>query len=90
MNQQKIAEYWAKRERYNAFRRYQRIASTLVQREIPISEVKDVYAMGILPAVFPVPAIPLAVTIDYEFTAIWHVGVGCMYYRDDYETMFAY
>lgn len=39
---------------------------------------------------YPLPAIPVAVTLDYEFTAIWHVGVGLLYYRDEYETVFCY
>lgn len=89
-SQQMFALHCAKMERYRAMRHYQRVAKRLLQRPVEMRELNAVYATGLLPAVFPMPAIPLAVTIDYEFTAIWHVGVGCMYYRDDHETMFAY
>lgn len=36
---------------------------------------------------YPMPAIRLGVTIDYEFIAIWEIGKRCVYYHDDYETV---
>lgn len=48
------------------------------------------YMLGDLSPNYPVPAIRHAVTIDYEFIAIWDVGKGLAYYLDDYETVFTY
>lgn len=48
------------------------------------------YVTGRKPANYPVPAIPLRVTIDYEFVAIWRVFRDCSFYTDYYETVFGY
>lgn len=36
---------------------------------------------------YPMPAIRYVTYIDAEFVAVWEFGVECVYYHDDYETV---
>lgn len=73
------AEWFAQRTKVRAMAHYQRQAKRLLQRNVTWAELNEVYTVGLLPAVFPMPVIALefelypdSVALLANSRTVWH------------------